>query len=98
MLVKIHKSYKDLVAVCDANLLGKTYEQGSRLLEVREGFFNGEEKEEKEIIELMKHYAGEDATFNIIGKDSVKAGIKAGIISKEGVMKVQGIPFALVLM
>lgn len=98
MLVKIHKSYKDLVAVCDANLLGKTYEQGSRLLEVRENFFNGEEKEEKEIIELMKHYAREGATFNIIGKKSVNAGIKAGIISKEGIMKVKGIPFALVLM
>jgi len=98
MLIKIHKSYRLLVAVCDKELLGKTFEQGLKILEVRESFFNGEEKEEKEIIELMKSLAREDATFNIIGKKSCQAGLKAGIISKEGIKKVSNIPFALVLL
>ena len=36
MLIKIHKSYKEIVAVCDSDLLGKTYEQGDKILEIRE--------------------------------------------------------------
>jgi hypothetical protein len=98
MLVKIHKSYRQVVAICDSELLGKQFEQGEKILDVRESFFNGEEKNEKGIIEIMKGMAREDATFNIIGKESCNAALKAGIISKEGIMKVQGIPFALVLL
>jgi len=98
MLVKIHKSYRQIVAICDSELLGETYEEGNRILEIRESFFNGEEKSEEEIIELMKDLATEDATFNIVGENSIKAALKAGIIDKKGIKKVKGIPFALVLM
>jgi hypothetical protein len=98
MLVKIHKSYRQIVAICDSELLGKKFEQGERILDVRDSFFNGEEKNQEETIELMKSLAAEDATFNIIGKESCNAGLKAGIINKEGIIKVQGVPFALILM
>ena len=98
MLIKIHKSYRQVVAVCDSELLGKQFEQGKKVLEVRESFFNGQETEEKETIELMKNLVREDSTFNIIGKQSCQAALKAGIISKEGIKKVQGVPFALVLL
>jgi len=98
MLIKIHKSYRYVVSICDSELLGKTFEQGKRILEVRDSFFNGEEKEEEETIELMKDMAREDATFDIVGKKSCNAALKAGIISKEGIMKVQNVPFALVLL
>jgi hypothetical protein len=98
MLVKIHKSYRDVVAICDSDLIGKTFEEGNRILEVRESFYNGEELDEKKTIELMKSLDKEDATFNIVGKESVNAALKAGIISKEGIKAVQGIPFALALL
>ncbi len=98
MLLKIHKSYRGVVAVCDSELLGKKFEEGQKILEVRESFYNGEEIKEKKMIELMSDLAKEDATFNIIGKNSVNAALKAGIISKKGIKKVQGVPFALVLL
>jgi len=98
MLVKIHKSYRDVVAICDSELLGKTYEEGNRILEIRESFYNGKKISETELIRLVKDLSKEDATFNIAGKKSVKAALKAGIISKEGIKKVKGIPFALVLL
>ncbi len=98
MLVKIHKSYRDVVAICDSELLGKTYEEGEKILEVRETFYNGEEVSEAELIKLAKEMSKEDATFNIVGKKSVEAALKAGIISEEGIKKVEGIPFALVLL
>ncbi len=98
MLIKIHKSYRLVVAVCDSDIIGKRFEQGNKLLDVRENFYNGEEFEEQKAIAMMKSYAAEDATFNIIGEKSCQAALKAGLISKEGIKKVQGVPFALVLL
>jgi len=98
MLIKIHKSYRDVVAICDSELIGKTFEEGQKILEIRESFYKGEEKPEEEVIRLMREFNKEDATFNIVGEKSVNAAIKAEIISKEGIKKVRGIPFALVLM
>jgi hypothetical protein len=40
----------------------------------------------------------EDATFNIVGKEAIKIALEEGIILKEGVSEVAGIPFALKLM
>lgn len=98
MLVKIHKSYRDIIAICDSELLGKSFEEGKKILNIRENFYNGEEKAEQELVEFLKDMAMEDATFNIVGQKSVNCALKAGIISKEGIKIVQGVPFALVLL
>jgi hypothetical protein len=98
MLVKIHKSYRTVIAICDSDLLGKSFEEGNRILEVRESFYDGEKASEEEVLELMQTLSSEDATFNIVGEKSVNTALKAGIVSEEGIKKVQGVPFALVLM
>lgn len=98
MLVKIHEFYRKIIAVCDSELLGKRFEEGNMQIEVSEVFYGGEEKEEREVIEILKDLYKEDATFNLVGEKSVNAAIKAGIISKEGVIKIQGIPHALGLL
>lgn len=95
MLVKIHKSYRKIIAVCDSELVGKKFEKGNMQLEVREDFYHGEEKTESEVIEILKIAEADDATFNLVGTKAVKAGIKAGIINKEGIIKIQGVPHAL---
>ena len=96
--VKVHHSYREVVAVCDLELLGKKFEEGNRQLYVRENFFKEEELEEENLIKLLKKYRGNDATFNIVGKESITAALKAEIISKENVGSVEGIPFALILL
>ena len=98
MIVKIIKSYRDIVAICDSELLGKKFEEGKLQLDVKESFFNGEETDKEKAIEIMQDMEKEDALFNIIGEESVNAALKAGIIKKEGIKKIQGIPFALVLL
>ncbi len=98
MLVKLHKSYRTVVAICDSNLLGKTFEEGEKILDVRESFYNGEEVSYERAVEIMRFQAREDATFNIVGKESIKAAKEAGIITEEGIGEIQGIPFALVLL
>ncbi len=97
MFVNVIKSYRDVVAICDKELLGKKFEEEKFQLDVKESFFRGDEMSEEEAIEIMKDMAKEDATFNIIGEQAVNTALKAGIISKEGIREIQGIPFAFVL-
>jgi len=99
MLIKIHKAYREIIAVCDKELLGKVFEEGNKVLDVKENFFKGEEISEAKLVEMMKELSSEcDATFNIVGKKSIACAMTAGIVSKEGIRTVKGIPFALVLL
>jgi uncharacterized protein len=95
--INIIKTYRDVVAVCDKELLGKIFEEGKFQLNVKENFYKGKEVSEKELLETISNYSMEDATFNIVGENSVKIALKIGIISKEGIKKIEGIPFSLVL-
>lgn len=97
MLIKIIKTYRDIVAICDKELLGKRFEEGKFRLDVKESFFKGDETSEEKAVEIMKQMLVEDATFNIVGKKSIKTALSAGIISENEIKKIQGIPFALVL-
>lgn len=87
-----------MVAACDSSILGKRFEEGKFQLDVKESFYKGEDVSEKEAIEILKDMAKEDATFNIAGEEAVNAAIAAGVITKEAVGKIQGVPFALILM
>ena len=98
MFVKIIKSHRDIVAVCDSELLGRKFEEGDFQLEVKENFFFGEKFLEDEVVNIMQKMQEEDATFNIVGNKSINAALKAGIISEEGIKKIQGVQFALVLL
>ena len=98
MFIKIHKSYREVVAICDSELIGKCFEQGKFQLDLKESFFKGEEKTKEEVLEIIKNMIKEDATFNIVGKEATETALEAGIISKEGIKEIQGIPFALVLL
>jgi hypothetical protein len=98
MFVNVMKSCRDVVAVCDSDLIGEKFEEGEIQLDVKEDFYKGEEVSREKAIEIMKYMAQEDATFNIVGEEAVDAALEAGIISEEGVKKIEGISFALVLM
>jgi len=98
MLVKIHKSYRDIVAICDSELLGKFFEKDNFQLDVKESFYNGNKKTKSEVLDIIQNMAVEDATFNIVGKKSVNVALEAGIINKQGIKEISGIPFALVLL
>ncbi len=98
MQIKTHKSYRTIVALSDTDLLGKTIEEGIKQIEVKPGFFQGEEKTKEEVIKILKDMQKEDATFNIVGEESVECALKAGIISKEGIITIDNVPVALVLL
>lgn len=100
IMIKVHESYRKIIAVCDSDLLGKKFTEGNLQLDLRESFYGGEEVDEEKAAEMMRYEMAEDATFNIVGKESIKAAIKAGIIedSEESIIRIKGIPHALGLM
>jgi hypothetical protein len=98
MLVKIIEAYRNIVIICDSELIGKRFEKGKFQLDLTGEFFKGEKISEGKTIKLMQNMSKDDAIFNIVGKKSVNAALKSKIISQEGIKKIQGVPFALILL
>ena len=96
--IKIHEASRLVVAVCDSDLFGKVLEEGNGFLDLSTTFFDGEEKEGEELVELLKEYKMEDATFNIVGKESCDAAKEAGVITEDIIRESCGVPIALVLL
>lgn len=97
MLVRIIKSYREIVVICDSDLIGKKFEDDKFQLDLKGEFYKGEETSEEKTIEIMQDMSKEDATFNIVGEKSVNTALKAGIISQTGIKKIKDVPFAVVL-
>ncbi len=98
ILLKVHKSYRWVVAVCDKDVFGKSLTQGKRVLDLTGEFFNGEEMSEEEVAQEIIRCNNEDATFNFVGEKSISVAKKMGIIKDEGITEIDGVPFALVLL
>ncbi len=96
--MKIHNSYRKIIAICDSDIISKTFEEGIRQIIIGENFFRGQEKSEEEVLEIMEKASAEDATFNIVGNQSVKLALKAGLIKPKGIIKIQGVSIALSLL
>lgn len=96
--VKIHESYRKVVAICDAQILGKRFEEGIKQLDLRESFYKDKFMTKEEIVLLIKKMRREDATFNIVGSLSVQAAVEAGVIREDEIGYIDGVSFALVLL
>ncbi len=95
--IKIHESYRTVVAICDENLIGKKFEEGIRQLDCRETFYKDKSVNLEEAIKIIQEQKDEDATFNIVGSASIESALKAGLIKEEAISKIQDIPFTLTL-
>ena len=89
--IKIYKNGKDLlIGACDEKLLGKKFEEGKFQIEVKKEFYGG-----KRITpETLRRYL-EDATIaNLVGAETIKCAIEAGIIDPSCIIKIKGVPHA----
>lgn len=101
MYVNIINSYRDVVAVADAELLGKTFEEGEKQLEIKESFYkgeNGRQMTREEVHDIILNWSKEDATFNLVGEKTISLALEMNLISKEGIGKIKDIPYAMVLL
>jgi hypothetical protein len=97
MRIKIHRSYRTVVALCDTNLVGKKFEEGKKQLHLRENFYSEKEISREEASRVLQMQAKEDATFNIVGEEAIGLAIEIGLISEQDVGYVDKIPFTLIL-
>jgi hypothetical protein len=78
-----------LVAACDADLIGRTLREGELRLHVS-SFYDGEEVTEEVFIRQLKL-----ATIgNLVGRVTVEAAQRAGLIENNGVLWIEGVPHA----
>lgn len=95
MYIKIHLSgahagHRQVIAVCDEDLLGRTLSEKGLEFKVSESFYKGEKKTELEVIAILKNAMN----INLVGKQSIEAGLKAGVITKENIKTIRGVPHA----
>ncbi|WP_416838278.1 DUF424 domain-containing protein [Haloferax sp. DFSO52] len=78
-----------LVSVCDVDCLGETYTDGGVSLDVTEDFYGGDEAEtvdQDAVVESLTRAT----VANIVGEESVRVAIDAGLIDEETVLEVGG--------
>lgn len=98
MHIKIHKSYRPVVSLCDSDIIGKKFETEKLQLDIRESFYKSESDISKEeVIKILIKQKAEDSTFNIVGPESIQTAIEAGIITEEHVGEIGGMKYALTL-
>ncbi|MFX1475891.1 MAG: DUF424 domain-containing protein [Promethearchaeota archaeon] len=79
-----------IIAICDEEILGKRFEEGERQIHVTENFYKGELVSLEEGIRAL-----EQATIaNIVGERIVTSALKAQLIHKNGIIRIQNIPHA----
>jgi len=76
-----------LVAVCDADVLGETFEDGEVTLEVTEAFYGGDEAEPADADAVVEGLYDAD-TANLVGADCVGIAVDAGVIDPDRVLEV----------
>ena len=97
-VVRVHKGYRWLVAICDSCLKGKVFDEGEKQLDISTRFFEGDFVNKEELKNIIVKMRSEDATFYIVGDKSVDVVKSVGLVGKDGVMKIAGISFALILL
>lgn len=92
LLLKVHPSPEgNLVAVCDKEILGKRFEDGKVVLDVKKDFFGGKAASKKALSEaLIGCYSA-----TIFGNEAVEVALKCKAISEGGVKSVSGVKYAL---
>jgi hypothetical protein len=91
MIVTEHETPKGLlVAVCDREVLGETFENGELSLTVNEEFYGGEEVDEGDAATSLERAS----VANLVGERAVAFAIERGHVDEANVLDIDGIPHA----
>ncbi len=101
MFINVIESYRKVVAIADKELIGKKFSERNKQLDVKESFYKGENEtplSKEEVKKMILLLTKEDSTFNIVGKNSISCALESGIMDKESIKKIAGIPYSLILL
>ncbi len=95
MYVRIHTHGNErILAACDEDLLGRTFEGGGAKITVSEGFYKGESIPPEAFVERMKSVT----IMNLVGEEVIALAISEGHVSPEFVMEIGGVKHAQVVL
>ncbi len=90
---KIYRVHGEvIVAICDKELLGKRFEEGDIVIDVKKDFYGGSLIDQEEVLKLLE----EGTIINLVGKKIVSIAIEIGLVDKENVLVVKDVPHAQV--
>ena len=93
--LKVHSTPRfETIACCDETLLNKVFKQGNLKIEITERFYGGTLMQIEDAIEILLN----SSFFNIVGNNIIDSAITNGIVPKEGVRMINGIPMAMKMM
>lgn len=73
-----------LIAVCDEDVLGETFEEGELSLTVTEEFYGGDEVDENAVVDSLARAA----VANIVGTRAVELAVEEGFVDEANVLEV----------
>jgi hypothetical protein len=82
-----------LLAICDAEILGKTLKDGNIVFHVKEGFYKGARVNIDEAVCMIEN----STIVNMIGKNVVNRAIEKGYVHPEAVLDIKGVPHAQIV-
>ena len=89
MIVKKHsQNNKQVLAVCDEDLLGKTIEENDLILDLSSDFYRGEKTTEQELKKILKN----SYIINAVGEKTIEFLKKQRMISKDNIKFIANVP------
>lgn len=82
-----------LLAICDAEIIGKTLREGKIVFHVKEKFYRGAKVSIEEAISMIEN----STIVNMIGKNVVQKAIEKGYVHPEAVLNIEGVPHAQIV-
>jgi hypothetical protein len=82
-----------LLAICDADVLGKTLREGKIVFCVKEEFYRGAKVNVEEAVMMIEN----STIVNMVGRNVVKRAIEKGYVHPEAVLNIEGIPHAQIV-
>ena len=82
-----------LLAVCDAELLGKVLREEKIVFEVRKDFYDGLKISVEEAVDLMDQCT----IVNMVGRNIVGKALERGLIHPDAVLDISGVPHAQIV-
>jgi hypothetical protein len=84
----VHDKRGVLVAACDAELLGETFREGSKKLEVSAQFYGGPLC----TVEMAVEALAEADVANLVGEATIKAAVDKGLVDPQAVIYFGAVP------
>jgi hypothetical protein len=82
-----------LLAICDAEILGKKLREGKLTFHVKEDFYKGTRLDIEEALCMIEN----STIVNMIGKNVVTKAIEKGYVHPQAVLNIEGVPHAQIV-